>query len=546
MMPSDIKLTPEQARKIKEARQAKDPLHWILQEGRLGPTQRDFLFSSARYRHITGGNRTGKTAIGLTDAALILRGKHPVRKFPGPVRWLFLTESRAQASQVVGRKLFEKSEFPGPMHDLPLIPEREIEKLSTLSVGLTVPYTLKMKNGSEAMFAWSGVDATWKRIQGIEFDGANLDEDAGTPELLREIYGRLLVSRGAADKPFGGMITWHATPTTGSEALRDFRNHCENPDFPDYVTFHIKAGENPAVSAEALGAFREQLGEKHFAVRGTGTKSATDLVAIYGDQWDDAKHIRKEDYVPTDDDCLWASIDPGFAHPAGILLSCLTRDDPNQIKILEYHDVRGRSMADWLKIVADWLDGRWLDGMVLDRASYKTEYTGKSVFNQIRDLIADPNTGIKLRSPLMTGRNRHWDGISRVRQYLKPHDRAEPLLVVNPNGLGCGLFANQMKSYRGRASTKFTGEGGVVKKDDEGPDTCRYLITCSPTWVNNGPNPRNHNPSRQQEPARQPAPEAPTVILSPDEEAHKKRIAISLSRISEMDLGDGLVTQADV
>jgi hypothetical protein len=538
-------LTKEQAQKIRAARDSKDPLHWLLQPGRLGPTQHEYIYSTVLHRLATGGNRTGKTTIGLADTALILRGKHPVRKFPGPVRALILTQTRAQAAQVVGRKLFEASELPGPMHDLPMIPSWEYDPkdLKTLSVGLTVPYELTLKNGSYVMFAWSGVEATWTRIQGTEFDLADLDEDAGSPELIREIYGRLLVSRSDKAKPYGGAIGWHATPTTGGEGLRDFRKMCDDKDQAEYAKFHIKAGENPAVSDEALGALREAIGAKHFAVRGTGTKDATDLVAIYGDQWDDAKHIAAVDHVPTDDDCLWASIDPGFAHPAGILLTALTRDDPHQIKVIEYHDVRGRAMADWLKIVAEWLDGRALDGLVLDRASHKTEYTGKSVFNQIRDLVADQATGVKLRNPLMTGRNRHWDGISRVRAYLKPHDRAEPLIKVNPTGYGCGLFVSQMKAYRGRASTKFTGEGGVVKKDDEGPDTLRYEITTSPCWVNNGPNPKRYSESRPQSPIIVPV---AVPVLSPDQEQHQKRLRISASRISDWDYRSDGVTYGDV
>ncbi len=540
-------LTKERAQLIRSARDSKDPLHWLLQPGRLGPTQGEYIHSTALHRLATGGNRTGKTTIGLADTALILRGKHPVRKFPGPVRALILTQTRAQAAQVVGRKLFEASELPGPMHDLPMIPSWEYDPkdLKTLSVGLTVPYELTLKNGSYVMFAWSGVDATWTRIQGTEFDLADLDEDAGSPELIREIYGRLLVARSDKLKPYGGAIGWHATPTTGGEGLRDFRKMCEDKDQPDYAKYHIKAGENPAVSDEALGALREAIGDKHFAVRGTGTKSATDLVAIYGEQWDDAKHVAAVDHVPTDDDSLWASIDPGFAHPAGILLTALTRDDPHQIKVIEYHDVRQRTMADWLKIVADWLEGRALDGLVLDRASHKTEYTGKSVFNQIQTLISDPATGIRLRNALMTGRNRHWDGISRVRAYLKPHDRAEPLIKVNPNGYGCGLLVSQMKAYRGKASTKFTGEGGVVKKDDESCDVVRYLTTVSPCWVNNGPNPKRYDASRPQQPAGVPV-LVQVPALSPEQEQHERRLRISASRISEWGAGDDGVTMGDV
>lgn len=534
-------LTKERAQKIRAARDAKDPLHWILQPGRLGPTQERYLLSTALHRLATGGNRTGKTTIGVADTALILRGRHPVRKFPGPVRALILTQSRAQAAQVVGRKLFNASELMGPMHDIPMIPEREIEDLRTMSVGLTVPYWLRLKNGSEAIFAWSGVDATWSRIQGMEFDLADLDEDAGTPELMREIAGRLLVARSDPTKPYGGMINWHATPTAGSEALRDFREKCADENAKDYEAFHIKAGENPAVSDEALAAFRETLGAKHFAVRGTGTKTATDLVAIYGEQWDDTKHILSENYEPTETDNLWAVIDPGFAHPAGITCAALSQDDPHQIKVVEYHDVRGRSMADWLAIIAEWLDGRFLDGLVLDPASYRTEYTGKSVFRQIEALLDDPKTGIRLRNKVMTGRNRHWDGISRVRQYLKPHDREKPLLVLNPTSIGCGLAASQMKAYRGRASSKFTGEGGVVKKDDEFPDTVRYLITCAPTWVNYGKNPRRH--VEQSAPISD-APAAP-VIIDPMLELHQRRVLMSANRISSLDAPDAGVSYGD-
>jgi hypothetical protein len=61
-------------------------------------------------------------------------------------------------------------------------------------------------------------------------------------------------------------------------------------------------------------------------------------------------------------------------------------------------------------------------------------------------------------------------------------------VLIDMDGPGCGLFVNQMKKYRGRPATNFTGPQGVVKKDDEAPDTLRYLISKLPYWTDRPPN----------------------------------------------------------
>jgi len=48
---------------------------------------------------------------------------------------------------------------------------------------------------------------------------------------------------------------------------------------------------------------------------------------------------------------------------------------------------------------------------------------------------------------------------------------------------GTGILRQQILKYRGKEATRFTGAGGVVKKDDELIDAWRYVAMQRPCWT---------------------------------------------------------------
>jgi len=94
------------------------------------------------------------------------------------------------------------------------------------------------------------------------------------------------------------------------------------------------------------------------------------------------------------------------------------------------------------------------------------------------------------------------------------------MLVFNPR---CKLAIQQMKAYRGKRETKFTGEGGVVKKFDEANDCIRYLCTKSPFYVK-----RHYNHMADEKPA----PVKPE--MSTEQMEHESRLRRSAQRMREI------------
>lgn len=480
--------TPEQALRALRKLRATDPVLAFAP----GPTQALCAVSPAHNRLIEGHNQSGKTTYAAWDTAACLRGIHPSRRWYGPVRAVILVQSRMQAAQVAGRYLLNECCLPGALGRKPFIPDSEIAKVRYTSVGFRVPVEILMKNGSSAAFAWAGTDATWKRIQGTQFDFAWLDEDAGTEDLMAEINRSLLVatSQGQAGLkgPWAGSITWSATPTVSSAAMTSFRRMCTDKE-PDYEYFKIEQGENPSLSIKAMESYSKALSEDQREVRVNGRMTAAGLLQVYRDQWDEDRLVFDSLYEPGPLDNLWVCMDPGGAgtasHPTGMLYVAISPNAPRQLKVYRYIETKRKTLDEVLLDIQVHLRGRKLEGFVVDPASLKIESRGKSVYTQILEVLEQYK--IEIHRGVMTGRNRHWDGIQRVMRYLKPME-GEPLVRLYKQGEGVPLACQQMREYQGRPSTRYTGEGGVVKKFDEFPDCLRYLISKEPAYALRGPN----------------------------------------------------------
>jgi hypothetical protein len=448
------------------------------------PIQALFLHSPSWCRYISGPNRAGKTLVNCIDAAMIARGIHPVRKFDHRVRMLILTNTRSQAAGVFGRKLFTASELPGKYHDSPLIPARDlIAPVSYVTVGIKVPYVAQTKH-AEILFSWSGVDDIWERLQGLQLDAIYLDEDAGDESLTNELFMRGLDARGAPGAPpYAGSMSWSATPTCGSEGLRKFKKHCQE-NMPSESFFQIQVGDNPSISAEAITKARSFLGEDASAIRVDATMDAEALTLIYGPQWDDNRHMLKADYEVQPDDNLWMSYDPGVDHPTGMLVAAISAKNPIKQHWCKFFLHRRQTVEYDARVLYEWLRGRVLAGIVYDTAAKNIDKTGNSTLSHLQRAFQELHI-----SPLAgwyQSKKQHTTGIALMRHYLDPdpfNKLADPLIQISPSvESGGARMREQLLRYRGKESTRFSGPGGVIKKEDEGPDCGRYLCCKRPAY----------------------------------------------------------------
>lgn len=481
----------EQAQEILEQRKRNDPLRWFIPS----PTQEQFLRRdtvATPFVLVGSLSRGGKSAITMADLALTLRGIHPYRKNYTGLNIGVFAPTREQAARVIGHKLFDNSELilppgsPAEAIGKPMIPHWEIQHLRRpVLAGTQVPKEVLLKNGNRAFFSWTGVEDQDKKIAGIKLDAAYIDEEAGNPKLFAEIATRLTDALSDPSRPGLGYYVWAYTNTNWNDAYEAFKRRSEE-GVKGHRTFIIERGENPAIKAEARAMLAGTMDADQAKIRMEGGTDAGALVQIYAKQWQDERHVMTEDYEVEADDNLWVSYDPGVDHPMGMLIGALNKREPLCINFVQAWTYKGENIEKDVQNLEEWLRGRKITGFVYDtNLKNKDRGGGPSVLTRMKELMA--NRGIIPLAGFFQSKKNHAPGIALVRHYLDPSDQrvgVPPLIrLTKPNDRnGMGIFRSQILSYRGKEGTKFTGPGGVVKKNDETTDCLRYLVMQRPSW----------------------------------------------------------------
>lgn len=492
---SKDELTLEEKLKVKAWADANDALCGYTPN----PTPQRCMLSRRRYRLLGGPTRGGKTVHLCYELASAARKRHPTRTVHKNGVYLLLAPSREQLKDPWGKKLLKESELMGEWFDKPFIPEWEIEKVHyTHGAGERVPRDIILKSGHQILLAVSGDQSIDRRLKGKRLLGVCVDEDAGTPRLITEMYSRLLDANSDPDivrEAGGGWLLWGATNTEVNDAFMLFQKQCRDPDFPDHEEFVIDPAENKAIKIEERVKLLPILGEETYQVYQQGTVGAINKLLIYGKQWSDRRHMRLTDYVIQPDDNLWAAYDPGWDHNTGLCVAVINRDNPLKLRFVRCWLMKHTTIAQDMACLVQWLRGRALEGMTYDPACHKTEKgTGISLISQIRTELAKAN--IKVYRGLKAPFFGHDAGIKKVQMYLDPEPAkpdAEPLIEVNPSeASGCRMLREQVMKYRSFEEGQFTGQHGVVKKDDELVDLMRYLCMVHRDgrigWVSRPPN----------------------------------------------------------
>jgi hypothetical protein len=352
--------------------------------------------------------------------------------------------------------------------------------------GMQVPKEVIMKNGNRAFFSWTGVEGQDKRIAGIKLDAAYIDEEAGNSRLFAEIATRLTDSLSLGTGL--GYYVWAYTNTNWNDAYEAFKRRSEE-GARGHKTFTLMPGENPAISADARLMIGGTMDADQAAIRMQGGVDAGSLVQIFAKQWQDERHIAKtpHDVLPTDN--LWVGYDPGVDHPMGMGVAAITKDFPLTLNIVQSWMYKGETIERDVDNLCEWLRGRNLAGFVYDtNLKNRDRGGGPSVLQRMKELMA--SRGIIPKLGFFQSKKNHAPGIAMMRHYLDPSDErtVPPLLRLDPitpdNGLA--IVRQQILAYRGREETKFTGGGGIVKKNDECVDFLRYICMQRPFWQLDG------------------------------------------------------------
>lgn len=462
------------------------------------PTQEEMHRSCISNRLVTGGMRAGKSLSCLAELIWLALGIHPYKQnWDGPLSILIICLTRQQASQVAQRKLMEVSEIPGKFHDSPLLPPNEIAEDSPASVkvGFPVFYQIRLKNGTVIEFAWSDDPKSWKKAQGQQRDIIYLDEAVCTKQFLHQLRARLRDSRSAAlrgERPeWFGSLLWGATGTGVDEAFESFREACMDGKHADHVMYTLRPGETGTIDQRVLELDRATMSEAEAQVFIDGTATAAGLSLVYGKQWSDARHMLPTDYVPQPADNLWLGFDPGIEHPAALAIMALTPGQPYQKKIVKAWSETNATLDVLIELLDRFLCGRRLAGVVYDTQAKNRSLHALSLIDAFMAEVG--KRGMTPHAGFYRAHKNHWQGIMSVRTHLDPdlyNKTVAPGLVVNASQASGGqLVRFQMRAYRGKEETKFTGPGALVRKNDDIIDAIRYLCmerTCAgynPLWA---------------------------------------------------------------
>jgi len=471
---------------LRKLRDAKDP----LKHYEPGATQKRCLHSPKMLRLISGGNRSGKTTHMCVEFAMAARKIHPTRSASKPVTYVMWAISREQIRDVLYQKLRVRSELEGPCVDQPMIPDHEVVKDHMVSgAGKPVCREIELKNGNRIMFAISGVEKSWKSVQGKgHVAGIGIDEQAGTQKLIDECMARLMdLNKQQYIDEFGGAwMLWSTSETIINDVWDSLKAIALDPTRnQDAEYFQIEMSENKAVSVDARNRVGQFMSEEARKIRIEGTGNARAATLVYGKQFSDERHVLKSDHVPTEMANLWAAYDPGVDHPMGLGIFCIEPANPMQVIGVKFWNYRGETIQHDVKNMAEWLKGRRLAGFVYDtNLKNKDRGCGPSVLEQMKDLM--DKAGIAPVGGYWQSRKQVRAGISLVRYYLDPvpdNRSTTPLLVFNGSDASGGKIARwQFLKYAGHEERQFTGPGAIIKKDDELVDLTRYLVMQRPSW----------------------------------------------------------------
>jgi hypothetical protein len=387
----------------------------------------------------------------------------------------------------VQRKLFDMSELPGPAGNEPMIPPSEVAEYGEVKHGFRFYYDVTLRNGSKIHFTWSDDPKTKRRIQGVRADMVYVDENSGDEELIIELWKRLLdVQSDPSKGPWGGGFVWGATGTTINPTFETFREAClSEPPKQYHEGFIIPPGETGAISKEAHERLASVLTEDQRRIHIDGTATSTDLVRIFAKQWNDHRHMLKEDYQVKSEDNLVLGYDPGIIHPTGMILFAISPQSPLRHIAVKCWLHAGRSLEYDMECLDAYLLGRRLRAIVYDYKANERQKYAEPLVVSMRKLLKERDL-MPHNDYLVAGDKRHYIGIQTFRRYLDPDHfdkTVPPLLSVCPSYESGGqMLRSQVISYRGKESTKFTGPGGVIKKDDDLLDPARYVFRCGMTY----------------------------------------------------------------
>lgn len=391
--------------------------------------------STARFRVVVAGRRSGKTKLATEEALDLLCD--PNR--PNSRIWV-VSKTYSLADKIfyevfeqatIGKKKEGQERKPALLH-----PSQIKRKVNSQQEGM-----IRTAWGSEVIRKTADNPDS---LIGDELDLLIFDECAKCKEKIWDKYLRPTL----ADRE--GRAIFPTTPE-GQNWVHALFLKGQSKDYPDYESFHFTSHANPNLSKEEIEKAKRELSPESFA-----QEWLADFFSFKGKTYKEfTKNTHVIQTVPKKFKTVVAGVDFGFINPSAITVIGIDNDD-NYTVIDEFYQ-----------------SGLTITELIAEGEKLKKDH-GISLF------YADPSQPAYIKEMNGSGlhtlaaKNDILPGIDAVSEKLKIRIKTDrPGLLISA---GCVHLISEIQNYRYADSDNKNIKEVPVKKDDHACDALRYAI----------------------------------------------------------------------
>lgn len=459
--------------------------------------QIEFHGSTAHKRLFLGGNRSGKTVGGATEAVMWLTGKHPYIQTPSPpVRGRCVSVDFVNGVEKIVKpeiaRWMPASELLGGSWEKAFSKETRI---------------LTLTNGSTLEFM--SMDQDVDKFAGTSRHFIWFDEEPPR-DVYIECLQRLLDTSGSfwiTMTPVDGMSSW----------IYDELYLAAKED-TNVKVVEVQMDDNPYVNWGDANVLLSGLTDEELEARRKG--KFIQIGGLIYKMFDPSKHVRDEVTIP-DDWLLVAGMDHGFSNATAWLWAGVNKD--GRVVVFDEYYKSGEIIRTHAEEVhrINQEHGRYPDYYVGDPSIRNIDpITGTSV------LIEYTDYGI----PIVLGNNDQKAGINRVARYLTGVNGV-PQLIITRN---CTNLIREIARLRWAhwANKKSRDDKNKKeeqhKKDDHAADALRYLIASRPELDSGTHAPKSAPMDKH----------GATTAVSADDRYDDELTSVSTQKVYDPNLGD--------
>lgn len=507
---------PERMRKIlvEKRRRAVDTLKILT----LTAKQKAAIENMARIRLFLGANRAGKTSIALMDAALIVCGWHPTRKYKEGYhgRLYFVGKDAKALGEVFYRKLRGWGEFKiirdkqtkkwrsynpneEPERSLeaemapPLIPDRfihpSVKEGSTFRIFKTKELKkLVVKNDLGQIWHLDFFTSEGDPPRGANIDGVYFSEEIENPEWYNEMRMRITDRRG--------FMLWDAAQQDGSDALSELENRADeeiNSPNPAVWKTRWSLYDNPYLAVDSIEeAKRDLTSEQDIRVRIYG-EAATKKIRCFP-EFAAATHTFRRQWLPKGNVPLdwtrYMGFDPGYEAAAAIFVAIPPPEYEFHPKLyLVYDEIYspGASVEENVALIARKMEGQSIRAFFFDENQCsKHESAGVTIGSQYLRAMREKNVRSEANGVgYFPGFDDTAAGAEIVRSAMRKRYDDMPYLMILEDT--CVNLVKELRSLK--RATKRSKRRNMIYldtpadgQDDHAYDALRYVLGGDPKY----------------------------------------------------------------